>query len=718
MLRSLNLEPVYDSSKSHLVTDLIVPLMESSLEYFRGVGYFSSGWLREASQGLVALVENGGSGRVVLSPILSDQDWEAFRKGGEARADDLLHDVLRRNIGDLSRALESDSLNALAWLIADDLLDFRFAVPRPKWRGGDYHDKVWVFSDAAGDRVALHGSFNDSIKGTLNGEAVSVFRSWETAQEPYVRAHLDRLEDLWNGRNEQFLVRTIPEAAKEALIKLRSSERPYQAPGLTTPAPKTSPVRKPHKPIKLHEFQNEAIEAWVKQGCNGILEMATGTGKTFTSLAAAVDRYETSQKLATIILVPYLHLLEQWKRHCESFGFSPILCSGEHQGWRRTLASAVRDFRLGISDNLCILAVHLTATSADFQKRVGPLPAESTLVIGDEVHGLGARQLRKAMMPWVAMHLGLSATPQRWLDDEGTQAIVDTFGKVCFEYGLDDAIAGKFLTPYEYHPVLVSLSSRELEDYEDLTASIVRLSASTENNPDLKKTVKRLLIKRAAIIWGAEEKLPALVAMLTDHMEACLSAGERPHHILVYCAPGEHKVVLKALAKLGLRCHEFVHTVSMAEREVVLKRFDEGDIEALVAVRCLDEGVDVPATETAYFLASTSNPRQFVQRRGRVLRRAEGKTRAVIVDFLVVPSESPSGDEGVALSLLRREMPRFAEFSLAATNVNAARKVVFDLLDRYEALNMLDETPWDLYEQVLSEQSALEVSSDPIFLGE
>jgi len=289
---------------------------------------------------------------------------------------------------------------------------------------------------------------------------------------------------------------------------------------------------------------------------------------------------------------------------------------------------------------------------------------------------------------------------------------------VCFEFELAEAIAGRFLTPYEYRPVLVRLTSAELEEYEDLTSSIIRLSTSTERHPDLKKALKRLLIKRAGIIWGASEKLPALVAMMNDHVQACLSRGERPHHILVYCAPGEHKAVLRALAQLGLRCHEFVHTVAMAEREVVLKRFDEGDIEALVAVRCLDEGVDVPATETAYFLASTSNPRQFVQRRGRVLRQAEGKTRAVIVDFLVVPSDAPSADAGVALSLLRREMPRFAEFSLSATNVNAARRVVFNLLDRYEALNMLDETPWDLYEEVLSEQSALEVSSDPIFLGE
>jgi len=718
MLRSLDLKPVYDSSKSHLVTDLVVPLMECSLEYFRGVGYFSSGWLREASHGIAALVGHGGKGRVVLSPILSEPDWEAFRVGGEARADDILREVLESNIGDLSCTLETDSLNALAWLIADGLLDFRFAIPRPKWKGGDYHDKVWVFSDEVGDRVALHGSFNDSIKGTLNGEAVSVFRSWETAQEPYVTAHLNRLEDLWNGRNEQFLVRTIPEAAREALIKLRSSERPYTAPDLTTPALASPHRKKPLTPIELHEFQRKAIEAWVQQECTGTLAMATGTGKTFTSLAAAVDRYEACGKLATVILVPYLHLLEQWKRHCEAFGFSPILCSGEHQGWRRTLSSAVRDFRLGISDNLCILAVHMTATTANFHTCIKPLPAENTLVIGDEVHGLGSRHLQKAMAPWATMHLGLSATPQRWLDVEGTTAITDTFGKVCFEFELAEAIAGRFLTPYEYRPVLVRLTSAELEEYEDLTSSIIRLSTSTERHPDLKKALKRLLIKRAGIIWGASEKLPALVAMMNDHVQACLSRGERPHHILVYCAPGEHKAVLRALAQLGLRCHEFVHTVAMAEREVVLKRFDEGDIEALVAVRCLDEGVDVPATETAYFLASTSNPRQFVQRRGRVLRQAEGKTRAVIVDFLVVPSDAPSADAGVALSLLRREMPRFAEFSLSATNVNAARRVVFNLLDRYEALNMLDETPWDLYEEVLSEQSALEVSSDPIFLGE
>lgn len=717
MLRSLQLEPVYDSSTCHLVSELVSPVMARSVEYFRGVGYFSSGWLREATEGLVSLVERGGKGRVVLSPILSPVDWEAFRKGGEARRDERLRAVLQGNISDLAQSLKADTLNCLAWLIADDLLEFRFAVPRPEWSAGDYHDKVWVFTDECGDRVALHGSFNDSIKGTLNGEAVSVFKSWEPGQAGYVEMHKARLDDLWLGINAQFTVHTIPEACREALIKLRtSSDRPYTLPEGPRPTVRT---REPSVAVKLREFQSEAVAAWIAHGRKGILEMATGTGKTFTALSAAACEYTERGQLALVVLVPYLHLLEQWKRHCERFGFSPVLCSGEHGSWHIEAASRIRSLRSGVARHVCLLAVHKTATTERFAKLVKSLPGDLTLLIGDEVHALGAPHLQQALAPDIEMRLGLSATPDRWLDDAGTAVLNKYFGGVCYRFTLEQAITGGFLVPYEYHPILVNLTDEEMERYEELTAKIAVLSARAEDKPELRDALKRLLIERARVIWTAQEKLPRLLSLVSEIMTNERAAGQRLHHALVYCAPGEHSAALSELSGLGLNCHEFVYRVSMAERERVLGQFERGSIEALVAIRCLDEGVDVPATRLAFFLASSMNPRQFVQRRGRILRLAEGKERATVYDFLVVPARGErAGSPESARSLLRREMPRFVEFSSGAVNRFSAREVVFDLLNDYGMLNLLEDTPWDIYKKELRGETAATLADDPIIGGD
>jgi superfamily II DNA or RNA helicase len=692
--------------------------MEQAHKYSRGVGYFSSGWLREASDGIVALVHNGGTGRIVTSPILQPEDWSAFHKGDEAKQNSILRASLQVAIEDLADSLEHDTRNTLAWLIADGLLEFRFAIARPRWAGGDYHDKVWVFRDTKDDRVALHGSFNDSVKGTLNGEAISVFKSWVPGQDAYVGLHERRLEDLWSGANAQFVVRTIPEASRQELIRLRTTpDRPYAVPGTAKQGQASAPV--PHVAVDLRPFQKAAIDAWVAQGRKGILEMATGTGKTYTALAAAAQEYQRSGRLALVVLVPYLHLLEQWRKHCEAFGFSPILCGTGHADWRLDVPSAVSDFRIGLSSAICILAVHKTASGQDFSKAVKSLSAESTLVIGDEVHGLGATGFQSAMLPMAGMHLGLSATPRRWFDEAGTAAIGECFGGVCFEFTLAEAMEQGYLAQYEYHPVLVALTDDELEQYQELTTAIVRLHEAAKKDSRLDRALKKALIDRAQVVWAAREKLPCLVSEIRKLMESANERGERLHHVLVYCAPGEHKRVLRELASLGLRCHEFVYTVSSAERETVLGQFEAGAIEVLVAVRCLDEGVDVPATQTAFFLASTMNPRQFVQRRGRVLRLSVGKSEAVIYDFLVVPPRDVTDiSRDTSLSLLRREMPRFAEFSSAAKNTFAARKVVFDLLDSYQALNMLDETPWELYEQALAGESEIGGADDPIVRGD
>ena len=695
MLRELDLLPVYDSEQHDLIQDLIVPLLRNSTSYLRGVGFFSSGWLRLAAPGLVPLVENGGLARIVTSPVLGKGDWEALQHGEAARQDACLQDILRKNIEELAQSLEHDTLSCLAWLVADAILEFRFAILRGPYAGGDYHDKVGVFMDSAQDVVAIHGSFNDSVQGTLNGEAFSVFKSWDAGQRAFVDMHKNRLESLWKNENRQFTVRNIPDSAREQIIQLRvSHRRPYALTqrGVTEAAT----GREPHCPANLREYQQAAIRQWERDGCRGIFEMATGTGKTFTALAAAVARYRSLGKLALIVSVPYLHLLDQWADACRAFGFLPVLCSGSHSTWKVDARSSLKDLQLGIS-HVCILAVHDTTSTSAFARVAACAPPGLSMIIADEAHALGAPKLRSALLPAAEMRLGLTATPRRWYDDEGTQVLMDYFSGVSFEYSLEEAI-GSHLVPYEYEPILVHLSDDEERTFADLTGRIASLQARADDDTEVAEACKRLLIERARILNGAENKLPAFVCRLQSMIADRREKGQELAYVLVYCAPGSHGEVLRAASRTGVRCHEFVHTVSMADRTRLLRQFANTDIQALIAVKCLDEGVDVPATQTAFFLASTTNPREFIQRRGRVLRRAENKHRALICDFIVVPSEDTPSE--VADVLLRRELPRFAEFASAATNEFEARSVIRPLLDKRGMLSLLDERPWDVYRRL------------------
>ena len=624
MLKSLNLLPVYDSAEHDLVHDLIVPLLQHSTSYSRGVGFFTSGWLKLAAQGLSRLIANGGKARIVLSPILEKSDWHAFQIGEEAKWNLLLRRVLEKNLDDIATALERDTLNALAWMIADNILEFRFAVARDAYSRGDYHDKVGVFRDNEENIVAIHGSFNDTVKGSLNGEAFSVFKSWDDGHRPFVEQHCNRLVKLWEGGNRQFRVYTIPEAIRQKFIKLRTTDaRPYSI--SPSKAQIISNSGEPNCNIKLYPYQEDAIHSWISANYRGIFEMATGTGKTLTSLAAAVDCHKTIGRLALVILVPYLHLLEQWEQNCKEFGFYPIKCSGAHRNWQIEVRSKIQDFNIGALDHICILAVQATASMAKFRKATNGLKAESTMIIGDECHGLGAPFVKRAMIPNANMRLGLSATPRRWFDDKGTGVILSYFGSVCFEYPLEKAI-GKYLTPYEYKPELIYLTQYEMDLYEELTSKITRLVKMMDNDKkDVEKILKKLLLERSRLIASAEEKLDRFLIILQEMQRQAREHNKELSHILVYCAPGTHQKVLRSIADLGLRCHEFVHYVSLSERQKILEQFALGQIQVIVAIKCLDEGVDVPSTRIAFFLASTSNPKEFVQRRGRILRLAKGK---------------------------------------------------------------------------------------------
>jgi hypothetical protein len=193
-LESFNFPAVLNTSEADIIADFFVPALSASVRYDRGVGFFSAGWLRVAAEGMAAFARNSGRARWVTSPILSEEDWQALQLGDAARYDEVLRRALEHNLGDLERALEEETLSALAWLVADGILDFKLALPRHKLEQGEFHDKSGVFTDAEGNQVSFNGSYNDSIQGTINYESIKVFCSWQPTSAQQVQANTEHCE--------------------------------------------------------------------------------------------------------------------------------------------------------------------------------------------------------------------------------------------------------------------------------------------------------------------------------------------------------------------------------------------------------------------------------------------------------------------------------------------------------------------------------------------
>lgn len=438
--------------------------------------------------------------------------------------------------------------------------------------------------------------------------------------------------------------------------------------------------------LEPREYQQSAIDAWTSQNGQGILNMATGTGKTITSLLAATRLADLQDgTLALVIAAPYQHLVDQWVEEAQSFGITPIRAYQSRQTWTDEFVAQITEFSSGARDVVAVVTTHATFASDHFQHILGRLTGSRTLLIADEVHHLGAPHLREHLPPGIRARLGLSATPTRWYDEAGSNALESYFANgVVYEYGLKRAIKEGFLCEYYYVPHIVSLTPDEEEEYLALSRAIGRQIASSNgsdgSDADLaaNETLKQLLFKRARLIGTAENKLPKL--------QSLVERSANLEHALVYVSDGsvegeesdETKRQLRAATELlgsdlGLRVHQFTYEEDQPTRERLLDDFESGQLQALVAIRCLDEGMDVPATKTAFVLASSSNPRQFIQRRGRILRQHEGKQYAVIHDFIVAPPRSirtAASDSvfDVERNLVKKELTRVSTFAEAAKN--------------------------------------------------
>jgi superfamily II DNA or RNA helicase len=674
-LRDLDFKMKYRSNQDKIYKDFIEPCISVSTHYDRAVGYFTSNSIKLFASGLEKFIDNNGKIRLICNPYLEAPDIEAIAAGIEAR-DDVIKRRLFEEIEICAKSIEDESLNILAWLVYKEILEIKIAFTDDT---SIYHEKFGIFTDSNGYKVLFSGSSNETRGGlSSNFEKIDVFT--ESMDLFRVNDAVSDFEQLWSNQTVGLNVIEFYNELKDYLLSQRKPE------GI-------SKISKINLPYEIREYQTQAIQSLEQNGWRGIFEMATGTGKTKTSLIASQKYRDMNKKIFLVILVPFTHLVEQWKLECQKFGYKEIIeCFGSKKSWLYDLEALVDRYNLGLTDHGVAISVYKSANKQEFISSIKSIKNHIFLV-ADECHYFGTSTYQHDMFDFIEARLGLSATPQRWWDPVGSEHIFSYFGKTVFEYTIEQAIENKALCQYLYYPIIVSLNEDELDEYVKLTEKMAHYIDSKKKEDQ--EILKQLTIKRKLIIKRCSMKKDVLYEMLRSIPE-----NERSH-ILVYCAPAEIVDVTSSINDLGYRVSRFDHELKTSERNEILGRFDSGEIEVLVAIKCLDEGVDVPSTKTAYFLASTSNPKEFIQRRGRVLRNSKNKVYAKIYDFIVM--SSVSSDE-ILWDIAKKELPRFAEFADNATNKYIAREEVWKLLREHNLEYLMDKKSWEIYHEDRNER--------------
>ena len=713
--QDLELKPEYRSKLDNVIRDFYIPVLKRAVMYKRAVGFFSSSALLSLTAGICGLVENGGSIQLIASPRLSQEDIDAINDGIRRR-DDVIKEALLRELHEPRGRFEEASLNLLSNLIAAGRLEIKIAFLEDDNTVGMFHEKLGLMYDSEDNVIAFSGSMNESANAfTTNYEAIDVYASWtHDAERVYIKQQA--FNAMWDDYEPSIKVMGFPDINEEILRRYRvnkkidtSLDTAAEADTRKNPSVSDEPEEQtgPFIPsrVRMRQYQIDAIEEWARHEYVGIFDMATGTGKTYTALAAIARLFADKRKnLAVIIICPYQHLVEQWKEDIVAFGMKPIVCysSSSQRNWRDRLKTAVTSFNLGVQNHFCMVSTNATFSLDYVQESIQKLRGNVVIVV-DEAHNFGAENLSRTLLPHIPYRLALSATIDRHGDPEGTKKLYDYFGDKCIEYTLKDAIDNDMLTPYYYHPIPVSLNEEELSNYLDLTAKIRKnVHADKDGKVKLSEYAKMLLIKRARIVAGAANKITTLRGLMADFKD--------DNQILVYCgATTMHDVdyqegkppidearqidiVADMLGNdLGMRVTKFTSEENAEERERIKSDFAEGThLQALVAIRCLDEGVNIPSIRTAFIMASSTNPKEYVQRRGRVLRKFPGKRHAVIFDFVTLPipldqvAEYDSDVIDSVKTLAKREIERMKDFAAIAENPFDSDSLIAEIQRDYD----------------------------------
>ncbi len=645
-LSDLLLKTSYHKGEDNIADDFYLPCMSQAESYDRAVGYFRSTIFLLAWPSLRQFVQAGGRMRVLCSQVLSDVDVEALREGYAGRVNS---EIGARLEAEIESMLAEDDLRSptrvLAALVSLGVIEIKIAIlsrnDLSTVKGRIFHDKLGIFTDSSGNTVTFKGSMNETWAGLSpdgNLESVDIAASWMGERDRERGANEVRyFDDLWNERYPGVDVRPFPQVALDKL-QLNSAPDWEESLEIQLLADRTRPAVD-FKGRVLKSHQSAGLAAWHANDRRGILAFATGSGKTFTALTAIRDAIEHRSE-PTLVIVPDKTLFSQWLGELRSglkdLDVAILRAGAGNSRWREGLALWTRpDERRRL-----VLATVQTASSADFLDRIAG--GSHLFLVADEVHRLGAPKRRAILRSETfGARLGLSATPERAGDPEGTAALLAFFDRVLEpRYSLSDAVRDGVLCKYFYRPHPVELDHSELDDWQQLTTQINQLWARRQTGDTSEIThnrLERLVFQRARIVKQAAAKVPLALRVITDNYE-------RGQRWIVYCDDIDQLDRVMAVLQAADLTPMPYHSQMSGDREGTLRWLNtQGGV--VVSIKCLDEGVDIPSVTHALILASSKNPREFIQRRGRVLRTAPGKTLAYIHDAIVLPGAAgPSGE--------------------------------------------------------------------------
>lgn len=709
MLKNVLIKNEYRSLHDNIPNDFYIPLLNESIMYKRSVGYFSSKVLIGISYGIEKLIQNGGSIRLICSPNLDSEDILAINSGYQSRINETIEKRMLAEIKEPENEFEEERLNYLAHLISSNKLDIKVALSYNKGKFGLYHEKLGLFYDEESNIVAFSGSMNETYNAVSeNYEAIDVFKSWSDSEGRVLQKE-KAFDALWDNVDNAAHVLTFPEAVKNKIVAYKKNDINYQLLNDDTKEYLESINKEktmfnycavPYidDSVQLRDYQKEAIKKWEENEFRGIYDMATGSGKTYTAYASIVALINKCIKeknpVLVIVLCPFQHLVEQWMEDIEKFHIdNKIVGYGGHgdKDYINRLKRSIRDLKYGIVKYQFFITTIASFRRSKIQSVVNETSIDIALIV-DEAHYVGTKSFSKYLNEKYKYRLALSATIDRYRDEEGTRLIHDYFGKVCIKYTLEDAIRDGKLCKYYYYPIINILSYEERQQYEKLTKKIKKLNYGNDDLKDdseMVKNLKMLLIQRSLIIAAAENKI--------DNLRKIMQEYKNDNHMIVYCGAtrvldydrdndielNQIKQVTRLLGnELGMDVREYTSEQSVDKRMEIRKAFALGEpVNAIVAIKCLDEGVNIPEIKRAFILASTTNPREYIQRRGRCLRTSDGKDVAYIYDFITLPysiEEAKTIDKIELLqykTLLNNELNRIEEYSSMAINKSKAYKI-------------------------------------------
>ena len=694
----LPLKVAYDSGEDDLVWDFYIPVLSRANSYDRIAGFFSSSSLAVAARGIGEFISNGGVMRLVTCPQLSINDISMLEKSVN-NIDEILSDHFIKSYDEIETEFQRDHVKALGWMLANGKLQMKIAVIKNNGRclsqdeivrSGIMHQKVGIMRDQAGNILTFSGSNNESVSGWLgNTEEFKVFMSWEGMTD-FINSDIQKFNGFWNGTRNDVEIKEIPQVVKEHLLKVGSDFEPTR---INAQKYSRHNIVKEKQPLKLFYYQEDAVKKWNDNNRQLLLQMATGTGKTRTAIGCIKNALEDTKKILIIISTPQPDLSSQWKADIDKLDIgikNSIEINGNVTNWDIELSKEIRKLSTGLYEHLVVFTTHDICHSEKFLDKLQKSSARIIkFLIGDEVHGMGAGKMKNALVEDYTYRLGLSATPQRWFDDAGSKLIEEYFGNDSFVFLIEDALrehnplTGKtFLVNYHYHPRFITLTDDELEEYKKLTEKIRKASCYSKNEEN--EWLQRLRFQRAGIEKKARNKYNELKKILDE-------IADDISDTIIFVDPGQIDEVMRILASRNITATPYTQQQGTkpsaryggrSEREYIIECFKRQKYQVLVAIKCLDEGIDIPSAKRAIVMASSTNPREYVQRIGRIIRQAPGKYQADIYDMIIKPDLKGFNDEmrQLELHIFKKEMDRVLDLSRNALDNVTVCNTVYSIL--------------------------------------